>query len=126
MAHALVTVGGDLYALGPAPDGDPWQVGIRDPHHLDRLAGRLSVADRAVTTSGDYERYFEYHGVRYHHLMDPATAAPRRTTYHSATVQGDDCLNADAASTSVFGLDTPAALRIARRGLPGADVIPLA
>ena len=126
VAHALVTVGGDLYALGPAPDGDPWQVGIRDPHHLDRLAGRLSVADRAVTTSGDYERYFEYHGVRYHHLMDPATAAPRRTRFHSATIQGDDCLNADAASTSVFGLDTPAALTVARRGLPGAEVVPLA
>jgi thiamine biosynthesis lipoprotein len=125
IAHALVTVGGDLFALGHAPDGAPWQVGIRDPHHLDRLAGRLAVADRAVTTSGDYERFFTWHGRRYHHLMDPETAAPRRTLMRSVTVLGGDCMNADAAATAVFGLAPHAAERVARRLLAGADVIPL-
>lgn len=123
--HAIVTVGGDLYALGHAPDGAPWQVGIRDPHDLDRLAGRLSVADRAVTTSGDYERFFNFRGVRYHHLIDPRTAAPRRTPVHSVTVQGDNCMNADAAATAVFGMATDAARRVARRILADAEVIPL-
>jgi thiamine biosynthesis lipoprotein len=126
IAHAIVTVGGDLYALGHAPDGAPWEVGIRDPHDLGRLAGRLAVADRAVTTSGDYERYFTWHGVRYHHLIDPRTAAPRRTAIHSVTVQGDNCMNADAAATAVFGLNTDAGQRVARRVLSDADVIPLA
>ena len=125
IAHAIVTVGGDLYALGRAPDGAPWEVGIRDPHHLDRLAGRFGVADRAVTTSGDYERYFTWRGVRYHHLMDPGTAAPRRTPMHSVTVVADNCMNADAASTSVFGLPAEAARSLARRVLPDADVTPL-
>ena len=125
IAHALVTVGGDLFALGHAPDGAPWQVGIRDPHQLDRLAGRLAVADRAVTTSGDYERFFTWHGLRYHHLMDPETAAPRRTPMRSVTVVGGDCMNADAAATAVFGLAPDAAQRVARRLLAGADVIPL-
>jgi len=125
IAHAIVTVGGDLYALGRAPDGAPWQVGIRDPHNLDRLAGQLDVADRAVTTSGDYERFFTWRGVRYHHLIDPRTAAPRRTAMHSVTVQGDNCLNADAAATAVFGMATEAARRVARRVLGDADVIPL-
>ena len=125
IAHALVTVGGDLFALGHAPDGAPWQVGIRDPHQLDRLAGRLAVADRAVTTSGDYERFFTWHGIRYHHLMDPETAAPRRTPMRSVTVVGGDCMNADAAATAVFGLAPDAARRVARRLLAGADVIPL-
>lgn len=125
ISHALVTVGGDLFALGHAPDGAPWQVGIRDPHQLDRLAGRLAVADRAVTTSGDYERFFTWHGLRYHHLIDPRTAAPRRTPVHSVTVTGGDCMNADAAATAVFGMAPHDAERVARRLLPGADVIPL-
>lgn len=123
--HAIVTVGGDLYALGHAPDGAPWEVGIRDPHHLDRLAGRLAVADRAVTTSGDYERFFNWRGVRYHHLLDPRTAAPRRTPVRSVTVLGGNCMNADAAATAVFGMATDAARRVVRRVLGDGDVIPL-
>ena len=125
IAHALVTVGGDLYALGPAPDGAPWKVGIRDPHNLDRLAGELDVADRAVTTSGDYERYFTWHGVRYHHLIDPVTAAPRRTSVHSVTVLGDNAMNSDAAGTAIFGMTVDNARRVARRVLSDAEVIPL-
>lgn len=123
--RAIVTVGGDLYALGNAPDGAPWQVGIRDPRDLSRLAGRLDVSDRAVTTSGDYERFFSCRGVRYHHLIDPRTAAPRRTPVHSVTVVGSDCMNADAAATAVFGMAPDAARRVARRLLGDADVIPL-
>jgi thiamine biosynthesis lipoprotein len=125
IAHAIVTVGGDLYALGHAPDGAPWKVGIRDPHNLDRLAGELDVADRAVTTSGDYERFFTWHGTRYHHLIDPLTAAPRRTSVHSVTVQGDNAMNADAAGTAVFGMTTDAARRVVRRVLSDAEVMPL-
>jgi thiamine biosynthesis lipoprotein len=125
IAHGIVTVGGDLYALGNAPDGAPWQVGIRDPHDLDRLAGRLAVSDRAVGTSGDYERFFNWHGTRYHHLIDPRTAAPRRTVVHSVTVQGDNCMNTDAAATAVFGMAPDTAQRTARRVLADAEVIPL-
>ena len=125
IAHAIVTVGGDLYALGHAPDGGPWEVGIRDPHNLEGLAGRLEVTDRAVTTSGDYERFFTWHGVRYHHLIDPRTAAPRRTPMRSVTVQGSDCMNADAAATAVFGMNADRALAVARRGLGDAEVLPL-
>ena len=123
--HAIVTVGGDLFALGNSPEGNPWTVGIRSPHDLRALASTLTVSDRAVATSGDYERFFRYRGVRYHHLMDPETAAPRRTQFHSATVIADHCIDADAASTSVFGLPHDAALRIARRLDSSADVIPL-
>jgi thiamine biosynthesis lipoprotein len=125
IAHALVTVGGDLFALGHAPDGEAWQVGIRDPHDLDRLAGRLAVADRAVTTSGDFERFFTWHGRRYHHLMDPQTAAPRRTVMRSVTVVGPDCMNADAAATSIFGLGPEAARAAAGRLIGDVNVIPM-
>jgi thiamine biosynthesis lipoprotein len=123
--HAIVTVGGDLFALGDSPEGEPWTVGIRSPHDHRALAGTLKVSDRAVATSGDYERFFRWRGMRYHHLMDPATAAPRRTPFHSATVLASRCIDADAASTSVFGLPHDAAMLIARRLDSSAEVIPL-
>ncbi|MBI3566963.1 MAG: FAD:protein FMN transferase [Gemmatimonadetes bacterium] len=126
IAHAIVTVGGDLYALGGSPEGGPWSVGIRDPHDLKGIVQTLEVEDRAVATSGDYERFFRFHGVRYHHLMDPETAAPRRTMYHSATVLASRAMDADGASTSVFGLPRIAAMAIARRHAHDVDVIPLA
>jgi FAD:protein FMN transferase len=124
--HAIVTVGGDLFALGNSPEGEPWTVGIRSPHDRHALAATLRVSNRAVATSGDYERFFQWHGMRYHHLMDPSTAAPRRTLLHSATVLTNRCIDADAASTSVFGLPRDAALLIARRLDPSAEVIPFA
>ena len=123
--HAIVTVGGDLFALGNSPDGEPWTVGIRSPHDRHGLAAILRVSDRAVATSGDYERFFRWRGMRYHHLIDPATAAPRRTLFHSATVLASRCMDADAASTAVFGLSRDAALVIARRLDASADVISL-
>ncbi len=123
--HAIITVGGDLYALGGSPEGGPWTVGIRDPHDVRAVVQTLEVRDRAVATSGDYERFFRWHGVRYHHLMDPETAAPRRTIYHSTTVLASRAMDADAASTSVFGLSRGAALSIARRHALDVDVIPL-
>ena len=123
--HAIVTVGGDLFALGSSPEGEPWTVGIRSPHDRHELAATLQVSDRAVATSGDYDRFFRWRGMRYHHLIDPATAAPRRTSYHSATVLAGRCIDADAASTAVFGLPREAALVIARRLDASADVIPL-
>ncbi len=123
--HAIVTVGGDLFALGQSPDGEPWTVGIRSPHDRDELAATLRVSDRAVATSGDYERFFRWRGMRYHHLIDPVTAAPRLTPFHSATVLAGRCIGAGAASTSGFGLPLDAALVIARRLDSSADVIPL-
>ena len=123
--HAIVTVGGDLFALGNSPDGEAWTVGIRSPQDENALAGTLRVAERAVATSGDYERFFMWRGHRYHHLIDPTTAAPRVTNFHSSTVLATRCIDADAASTSVFGLPHDAALKIARRLDSSAEVIPL-
>src|SRR6185503_4616820 len=65
---AIVEAGGDLYALGTAPDGDPWRVGIQDPNDDRALIGIVDVADAAVATSGTYRQYFRYRGRRYHHL----------------------------------------------------------
>jgi len=101
----IVNLSGDLYAMGRSADGNPWRVGIRSPERADRLAASLDMEDAAVTTSGDYVKYFEYQGRRYHHLIDPATGAPRASGMHSVTVQADDCMTADAAATACFGRD---------------------
>jgi thiamine biosynthesis lipoprotein len=100
---ALVNVGGDLYAIGHSEDGNAWRVGVRSPDRADKLIAMLEVEDAAIATSGDYLQYFEYHGRRYHHLLDPATGAPRAATMRSITIQASDCTTADVAATACFG-----------------------
>ncbi len=121
--HALVNVGGDLYALGTSEDGDPWRVGIRSPDDPTRLVGRIDIRDEAVATSGDYERRFRHAGRTYHHLLDPATAAPRETEVHSVSVVAGTCMQADAGATAAFGLDPEAAARAFARVAPDARIV---
>ncbi len=117
---ALVNVGGDLMALGLAPDGSPWRVGIQSPVDPDGLIGVLDLSDRAVATSGDYVQFFRYRGVRYHHLMDPVTARPKQTAEHSVSVEAETCMNADAAATAVFGMSATEARALLASRMPGA------
>jgi thiamine biosynthesis lipoprotein len=123
IARGIVNVGGDLYAIGRSEDGDPWRVGIRSPADDGALTGTLEVADAAVATSGDYERFFEYRGRRYHHLLDPETAAPRVAAAHSVTVRAASCLAADAAATAVFGRDRADAVRLLRSAGGGVELV---
>lgn len=120
IARGLVNVGGDLYALGTSSEGSPWRVGVRDPDEPARLLEVLEVEDTAVATSGDYEGFFEHEGVRYHHLLDPATAAPRRTGTRSVTVTAPTCMTADVAATATFGMARADGVGLLRRAAPGA------
>jgi len=99
---AIVTAGGDSRLLGDRR-GRPWMVGIRDPRIDGEVAISVPLADEAISTSGDYERYFEEDGVRYHHIIRPSTGEPAGGV-HSATVFGPDAVITDALSTSVFVL----------------------
>jgi len=121
--HALVNAGGDLYALGRSPEGDPWEVGVQSPDDPGALIATLRLEDEAVATSGDYRQGFEHAGRRYHHILDPHTGEPRRTTARSVTVTASSCLAADAATTAVFGCAAPDALRILATAAPGARII---
>jgi thiamine biosynthesis lipoprotein len=98
---ALIDAGGDIYALGQLY-GKSWKVGIRDPRK-EGVIGSFDISDLAVVTSGDYERFFEENGVRYHHILDPATGYPARGLT-SVTIIADDPVDADALSTAVFVL----------------------
>lgn len=122
----LVNVGGDLVALGRSATGDPWRVGIQSPDAPDdatALAGAIDAEDTALATSGDYVRFFDWRGRRYHHLLDPATAAPRTTPVRSLTIQAATCMEADAAATAVYGAARDAAERVVARRAPGARVV---
>ncbi len=100
--HGIVTAGGDSRLLGDRR-GRPWMIGIRDPREDGKVAISLPLADEAVSTSGDYERFFDEDGVRYHHIIEPSSGAPAGKV-HSATVFGPDAVITDALSTSVFVL----------------------
>jgi thiamine biosynthesis lipoprotein len=108
--HALVTAGGDTRLLGDRR-GAPWMVGVRDPRVEGRVFLRVPLVDEAISTSGDYERYFEADGQRYHHILEPGTGKPAGGVY-SVTVIGPHAVDTDALSTSVFvlGVDRGLAL----------------
>ena len=108
--HAIVSAGGDSRILGNR-HGRPWMMGIKDPRKPNALVTRLPLWDTALSTSGDYERYFIEDGVRYHHIIDPKTGDSAREL-RSVTIIGPDAITTDALSTSLFimGIDKGMAL----------------
>ena len=126
ITQGIVSVGGDLYALGNYVDGTPWRVGIQDPSNASATIETFEVSDAGVATSGTYIRHFIYRGHNYHHLIDPSTGAPRVTPIQSFTVRADSCMHADVASTAGYGLGDAAANALFARTAPGTTVVRIA
>ena len=120
--QAVVVAGGDLYALGLAPGGEPWSIGVQSPMDERAIVGTLELSNRAVATSGTYRQFFRYRGHKYHHIMDPATAQPRETAMQSLTVIADSVMHADASTTALFGMSEPEITSALARHLPGAQL----
>ena len=97
----VLNIGGNLAAIGRKPNGDGWRTSIRDPHEAGGYSATVELADSSLVTSGDYERYYTVGGVRYHHLIDPATLMPARY-FSSVSVLCRDSALADALSTALF------------------------
>lgn len=108
--HAIINAGGDIRLIGRHGE-KPWRIGIRHPRNKAEVIATLELeGDVSVVTSGDYERYFIYHGLRYHHILNPKTGWPA-TASQSATVIAPNATLADAWSTALF--------------IPGIDGMPI-
>lgn len=114
VSSALIDAGGNIVALGTRPGGRPWRIGIRHPRREGQILGVLSVADRAVVTSGDYERFFLHGGRRYHHILDSHTGRPAEG-FTSVTIVAPSSTLADLLSTAVFVLGPKDGPAFARR-----------
>lgn len=103
VSAGMVSLGGNIQTLGTKIDGSFWRIGIRDPEgDAGSYLGVVEVADRAVVTSGGYERFFEENGQRYIHILDPRTGYPAQSDLQSATVISEDGVLADALSTALY------------------------
>jgi len=98
--NAIVNAGGDMRVIG-SKGGQAWRIGIRHPRAEGVIASLQMQGDESIYTSGDYERYFDYHGVRYHHIIDPRTGMPAPGVT-SVTVIHPDAALAEAADKALF------------------------
>jgi thiamine biosynthesis lipoprotein len=108
---ALVAVAGDIRGFGSSTSGNAWKVGIQDPRPetgsekpWEDIFASLYLEDMAISTSGDYQRFFIKDGKRYHHILDPATGFPAESDLLSASVIAHEGYMADGLSTAVFAL----------------------
>jgi thiamine biosynthesis lipoprotein len=98
--NAIVNAGGDMRVIG-SKGGQPWRIGIRHPRASGVIASVEMQGDESIYTSGDYERFFDYHGKRYHHIIDPRTGMPAPGVT-SVTVIHTDAATAEAADKALF------------------------
>lgn len=125
ITSAMVSAGGDSRVIGSRCGGSeaprPWSVAIRDPRRAGEVVAVLPLEEVSVSTSGDYERYFDDGAERVHHLIDPATGrSPQHV--HSVTILADDGLTSEALSKMVFVLGVPRGLALVD-SLPGVDAV---
>ncbi|HEU5293493.1 MAG TPA: FAD:protein FMN transferase [Burkholderiaceae bacterium] len=120
IAHAVVAAGGDSHVLGDHC-GRPWSIAIRDPCDPQCVVAVLPLQDTSISTSGDYERYFERDGVRHHHLIDPKTGVSPRAV-RSVTILAADGLTSEALSKCVFVMGLERGMRLIDQQ-PGVDAV---
>lgn len=119
---AFLSLGGNVQTIGTKPDGSNWRIGVQDPKNQTGHLGIVSVGECALVTSGSYQRYFEQDGVLYHHIIDPATAAPAESGLVAVTILCDSGTMADCLSTAMFILGEEAAIAY-RSTYGGFDMI---
>jgi FAD:protein FMN transferase len=118
--HAMISAGGDSRVIGDKR-GRPWHVAVRHPRRAGEAVAVLPLQDVSISTSGDYERYFEDGAERVHHLLDPRTGKSALGV-RSATVLADDGLTCEALSKAVFVLGAEQGLALIN-SLPGVDAV---
>ncbi|THJ16222.1 MAG: FAD:protein FMN transferase [Nitrospira sp. CG24B] len=117
----VVALSGDIKAFGVLPDRKGFPVGIKHPRREEELIAMIDLNNEAISTAGDYERFFERDGVRYHHILDPQTLQPARTC-QSVTVIAKEGTMADGLDTGIFVLGPEQGMALVER-LPGVEAI---
>lgn len=102
LVGGIVSLGGNIQCYGKKPDGTSFNIGIKDPFGEQDYTGTMEIDNKAVITSGGYERYFEEDGNIYHHILDPDTGRPAKTSLKSVSVIASNGTEADALSTALF------------------------
>ena len=102
VTSGIVSLGGNVQALGLKSDGSRWRVAVQDPENSEENFAVIEIEDEAVITSGGYQRYFEEDGTTYHHIIDPRTGTPADSGVISSTIISHDGTLADGLSTSLF------------------------
>jgi len=97
----VIALSGDIKTFGEMPDGHPFVFGIQHPRDPSALIGRIALKNEAISTAGDYERFFERDGLRYHHILDPNTLHPARGC-QSVTIVAKEGVMADGLDTGIF------------------------
>lgn len=124
VTSGMVSLGGNVQALGTKPDGEKWRIGIRDPESSEGdIIGVVSLADQAVITSGGYERYFEEDGNRYHHILDTTTGYPADSGLSSVSIISADGTLADGLSTALFVMGKEKAIEFWREHQDEFDTV---
>jgi len=121
----LVSIAGDIRTFGLKPDKKPWTIGIKNPRQTgtkDEIIAMARLTDKAISTSGDYERYFITAGRRYHHILDPKTGFPAETC-RSVSIVTDKAVDSDAFSTAIFVLGPDKGMKLAKDLGMGALII---
>ena len=122
-SSVLLDFGGNIVLIGHKPDNQHWKVGVQNPHKIQgRYLGIIESGPAAIVTSGNYERFYEYQGVRYHHILDPSTGWPVENTLSSVTIISARATDADVLSTMVYVLGAQAGLQLIE-SLPNTETI---
>lgn len=101
--HYVVSVGGNIRAIGAQAAGMDWKIAVENPDNSDNALMYLGISDMSVVTSGIYQRYFTVDGVRYHHIIDPVSLYPKND-YAAVTILTKNSAVADALSTALFNM----------------------
>lgn len=123
VAAGIVSLGGNVQVYKTKTDGTLWKVAVENPDGAGDYLGVISVKDKAVITSGGYERYFEKDGITYHHIIDPATGYPAESGLKSVTIVSEDGTLADGLSTSLFVMGKEKALEYWKKNRGEFDMI---
>ena len=120
---AIIDLGGNIYAHGIKAENTPWKIGVQNPwEHTGDPLGVIEIEDQSIVTSGDYERFFQLKGEKYHHIIDVKTGYPSNNEITGVTIVADRSIDGDALSTTMFVLGVDKGMELAK-SIEGIDVI---